>query len=84
MIRKAEEGVNHFRGLFQEQRRANIAKIIKVASYFPRILKEEQNEALEVEVKTEELKAVLYSFQKGKIPGTDGWTAKCYTGYIIF
>lgn len=43
-------GVNHFRKLFQKLVGSNIAKIIKVASYFPRLVSEEDSRAIYEEI----------------------------------
>jgi hypothetical protein len=67
-------GVNHFKSLFQELPRSNIAEILKGDSLFPRLIDAQQNEDLDAEVTKGKLKSVLHSFKKAKGLGSDGWT----------
>jgi hypothetical protein len=69
-----QEAINHFKSLFQEPSGCNIAEILKVVSYFPRMIDEYKNENLEAEVPKEELKCVLQSFKKTKNPSPHEWT----------
>ena len=41
----------------------------------------EMNEELIKEVTEEEIRHILHSFQKGKIPGLDGFTVEFYIGF---
>jgi hypothetical protein len=56
-------------------------EIVKVCSYFPCLVSEEENEELFVEVILAELEGILWTFQKGKNLGPNGWTTKFF---IIF
>jgi hypothetical protein len=51
-----------------------------MALMFPRFVEEEDNRTLMEEVIEEELKEVLHSFQKDKIPGLDGWSMDFFVG----
>ena len=48
---------------------------------FPRMIDEEMNILLKAEVIEEELEKVVYSYQKGKIPGPDGITVEFFQGF---
>jgi hypothetical protein len=56
----------------QKPQRPNIAKILKVVPFFPRMMEDQENENLEAEVTKEELKFGLSSFKKTKNLGTNG------------
>jgi hypothetical protein len=73
---------NHFQTLFKEDRRVNIAKMIKVALYLPSFVSEQGNQDLFVEVTEAEVKETLLSFQKDKIHGPNGWTIECFRGFF--
>jgi len=45
---------------------------MKVIIFFPRLISEDMNEELEVEIKKKELKFVLNSSQRSKSPSPDG------------
>eukprot|EP01018_Ginkgo_biloba_P028285 Gb_00400 [translate_table: standard] len=64
----APMGVNHFKSIYKELERANIAEILKLTSFFPSFLSEEDNELMMEEVSKEELKTVIASFKKDKSP----------------
>jgi hypothetical protein len=49
-------------------------EIVKVCSYFPCLVLEEENEELFVEVNMAELEGILWNFQKGKSLGPNRWT----------
>ena len=71
---KSQVAVEHFQGLFKEPEGCPIAKILEVLDMFPRAITKEMNEELTKDILEEEIKQVLQSFQKGKIPGPDGFT----------
>jgi len=48
---------------------ANIAEIVTVASLFPRFVEDNQNDHLIDPVTREELKEIVYSFQREKVQG---------------
>jgi hypothetical protein len=78
----ANMGKKHFQTLFKDDRRANLADIIKLALYFPSFVDEEKNQNLYAEVTEVELKDTMQSFQKDKIPGPDGWSIEFYLGFF--
>ena len=51
-----------------------------MALLFPRFVEDEDNRTLMEEVTEEEVKEVLHSFQKDKIPGLDGWSMDFFVG----
>jgi hypothetical protein len=77
-------GVKHFSYIFKEPERANIGEILKVISYFPRMLEDEDNEELFKEVSREELSKFLSSFQKDRCPGPDRWLVEFYLDFFEF
>lgn len=76
----AQLGKNYFQSLFKADSRSSIAKIVRVAGYFPLFVDDEENRALMEEVSDEELKEVLCSFQKGKSLRIDGWPIEFFLG----
>jgi hypothetical protein len=75
-------GIEHFRDLFKVQEGSSIAEIVQVARLFPRFVEEEDNQSLMAVVTEKELLEVIHSFQKGKIPGPDGWPIEFYLGFF--
>lgn len=55
-------GVNHFCGIFREQRESLIVEIIQITQLLPWFLEDEENEDLMAEVSDGELLVVLHSF----------------------
>jgi hypothetical protein len=55
-----------------------------MTQYFPGFTNEEDNIMLMEKVTLEELKDVMNSFQKDKIPGPDGWTIEFFLGFFDF
>jgi hypothetical protein len=76
----ARIGKEYFHSLFKADQRASMADIVRMALYFPRFVGEDENKSLFEEVTEDELKEVLHSFQKVKIPGPDGWTIEFFIG----
>jgi hypothetical protein len=54
---------------------------VKVFSFFPCLVTEEDNAELYEEINLEEISGGLSSFQKGKSLGSDGWTMEFF---IVF
>jgi hypothetical protein len=79
-----EAGMRNFKNLFKEPDEANIGKVMKIVSLFPKHIDDQMNKDLDEEVTKEELKAVLNSFKKVKSPGPDGWTVKIFWGFYDF
>eukprot|EP01018_Ginkgo_biloba_P034237 Gb_24170 [translate_table: standard] len=78
----AMAGVEHFRGIYKEERRSKIAKVLKLTSFFPSFVSEEDNRRMMEEFSKDELKEVLDSFQKDKSPGPDGWPVEFFLGFL--
>eukprot|EP01018_Ginkgo_biloba_P032610 Gb_14068 [translate_table: standard] len=74
--------VQHFNELFKEPDRINIGEIIKVVTYFPRMVGNEDNAILFREITKEELLVVLNALQKEKSPGPDGWSVEFYLDFF--
>ena len=64
--------------MFKAPPQASIEEVIRTALMFPCFVDEGGNIDLMKEVLEEELKEVLGSFQKDKIPGPDGWTIEFF------
>ena len=75
---KAEAGERFFKNLFSKPEGSNIQEILKVLSMFMRLTNEEMNNSMAEEVTEEELEKIVYSFQKGKSPGPDGFTIEFF------
>jgi hypothetical protein len=65
----ANAGKTHFHSLFKESNASNIGEIMKVVSLFPRFFDDEMNLIMDSPVTKSELKSILSSFKKAKIPG---------------
>ena len=76
----AQLGPQHFKNLFTAEGRVTIDVIVQMALMFPRFVEDEDNRTLMEEVTEEEVKEVLHSFQKDKIPGPDGWSMDFFVG----
>ena len=70
-----------FKNLFKEPVGCNIQEILEVINLFPRMINEEMNNLFKEEVTEEELDKVVYSLQKGKIPGPYGITIEFFQGF---
>jgi hypothetical protein len=75
-------GVQHFQHIYKEPVKENIGEIMKVVSYFPRMIEEEKNKSLFRVATKEELRRVLHTFQKDKSLGLDGWPAEFYLDFF--
>lgn len=75
-------GIRHFERLYQEPERANLAKILKVISFFPRMVNEEDNEVLFSPITKEELNNVLYSFKKERSMSPNDWSVKFFIDFF--
>jgi hypothetical protein len=65
-------GKDYFQTLFKEDQRVSVVDIVRMTLFFPGFVGEEENWALMEEVLEEELRGVLYIFQKYKSPGPNG------------
>ena len=79
---KAEVGERYFKHLFTEPEGFHIQEILRVLSMFPKLISKEMNNTMAQEVTEEELDKIVYSFQKGKSPGPDGFTIEFYQGFF--
>ena len=68
--------------VFKEPDRANIEEILKVASYFPGLVGEEENGRMHTTVSREELLYALSSFKKDRSPGPNCWTVEFYIEFL--
>ena len=73
--------MEYFHNMFQEPASCPIMEMIKVIDLFPRAIIEEMNEELTKDITEEEIQQVLYSFEKGKSPGPDGFTLDFFLGF---
>ncbi|KAH9294276.1 hypothetical protein KI387_040518, partial [Taxus chinensis] len=78
----ASLGLQHFSNIFKEPETPNIVEIVKVASYFPKFVSEEDNQQLYEVVSQDELSTVLTSFQKARSLGPNGWTIDFFLGFF--
>ena len=78
---KEEAGVDFFHNIFKEPEGFPIQEILEVLGFFPRMITEQMNEELTKEISNEEINYTLHSFQKGKIPGPDGFTLEFFLGF---
>ena len=65
-------GVKHFGNICKEPTWVNIAYIIKLASYFPQMVREEDNNDIYEVVSKDELLSILSTFKKETSHGLDG------------
>jgi hypothetical protein len=68
-------------GMYNEQYRVNIAIILKIASFFPRFVRDEANDILVEEVSKRDLESIMASFHMDKSPTLDGWNVKFLIGF---
>jgi len=68
--------------LFQKFEDVNIAKVLKISSYFPKMVNENLCEQLYKPMSRDELLHVLGTFSKDNIPGHDGWIDKFYIDFF--
>jgi hypothetical protein len=74
----ASPGVGHFKEIFREPDEVKIGEILKLISFFPRLIEEEDNLALYSVVTKDELIVVISSFKRDKNPGPDNWMAEFF------
>lgn len=55
---------------------------MKVCSFFPRLVSDEDNVDLFEEINLEELSRGLLAFQKGKSPQSDGWMVEFFIAFF--
>lgn len=73
-------GKSNFENLFYAPKGSTVAKVIKIAQLFPRLLDEEESREIMEEVSLEELKSVLHNFHKDKSPSPDVWAIEFSLG----
>lgn len=74
-------GTSHFKNLFTNPPRSNLADIINVARHFPRFVNDDKAEELITLVTAGELEGTLKWFKKDKSLGPDGWTMEFYLAF---
>eukprot|EP01018_Ginkgo_biloba_P002192 Gb_33330 [translate_table: standard] len=77
-------GVDHFKVLYKEENKTTIAEVVKMSSFFPSFVGEEDNVSLTKEITVDELQGVMVSLQKDKSPGPNGWTVEFLLGCFYF
>ena len=75
-------GVAHIEHIYKDPNRENISEILKVVSYFPRLLEDKDNERMHDPISKNELFLILNSFNKENIPCPNGWTMKFLTSFF--
>ena len=77
-----EVGANHFSRLFMEDDRALVAQMMRMVSLYPSYVNEEKNVDLMEEITLGEQNESIYSMQKDKSHGPDGWPMDFFTGSL--
>jgi hypothetical protein len=75
-------GITHFKSLFKDDPRENIADIIKSVLYFSKFMDKDENKDMFAEFMEKELKETIQSFQTDKIPRPDGWTIEFFGAFF--
>jgi hypothetical protein len=65
--------VEHFSEIYKEESRVTIVEVVRMTSFFPNFVSEEDNNRLMEEVSKDELGEALHSLQKDKSPNLDGY-----------
>jgi hypothetical protein len=78
----ASLGVKHFHTIFQEQTHHNVDVVLRLLSYFPTLVDEEDNQAIYNEILKEELQAMIASFKKDKSLGPNDWTVEFFKSFF--
>jgi len=61
-----------------------IVDIVKIFSFFPRFIEDNQNEHIIYPMTKETFKEVVFSFQREKIPNLDNWQIQFYTSFYYY
>jgi hypothetical protein len=77
-------GVKYLQTLFKEPIKINIIDIVRLALFFPHFVDEASKKDIFFVVTAEEIKEVLFSFQKDKSPSPNGWTLEFFSGFFYF
>jgi hypothetical protein len=78
---KSELGANYFRCIVKSLDGCSIQEFLHVVSKFLMRIGEEMNKYLEEEVIESEVKEIISSMQKGKIPGPNGFSIEFFLGF---
>ena len=54
--------MDYFEGIYKEDSRASISKVVRMTSFFPSFVEEEDNERLLEKVSKDKLQEVMHSF----------------------
>jgi hypothetical protein len=79
----AQAGIEHFRDSYQAERRATIAEVLRLCSFFPHFVNQDNQNLME-EISKEELLSVLQSFQKDKSPDFEELPIEFFLGCFDF
>jgi hypothetical protein len=74
--------VDHFNNLFKEPPQVKMEEVLKLISFFPRMIEEEDNRDLFHEISKEELLAIIYSFKRDKISSQDEWNDEFFKDFF--
>jgi hypothetical protein len=76
--------VGHFKSCFKVNGKSIIFEVVKMASYFPSLVGNEDNVSLPEEVSKEETLSVLHMFKKYKSPSLDEWLFEFFLWFCDF
>jgi len=71
-------GVAHFSSLFKKLDHLDMGKVLKIISYFPSLIEDNENRYLYKEAMKYELMDILLSSKRDKSLGPDGWIVEFY------
>lgn len=74
--------ISHFKRLYHEHEKLNMAEIIKVNSLFSIFV--EETKSLVGEVSMAESRVILASLQKDNSPSLNGWTIEFFIGFMTY
>jgi hypothetical protein len=77
-----EAVVNYFKDCYKEQTVLNLTDQCQILEYYPQIFTEEEAKSLVQQVTLEEVKEVLFLFQKEKSSGLDGCTIELFISFF--
>jgi hypothetical protein len=65
-------GVAHFEKIYREPRHSKVVEMLKILSYFPSLVEDDDNREFYKEISQEELFATISCFKRDKSPDS-GW-----------
>ena len=69
--------------MFKENGRTSIENQFKVVSFYPSFFSSEEAIQIGVPISMDEIKNVLITFSKDKIPGPGGWPVELFSIFFI-